>query len=87
MKMKQSGMKRRMAVLGCSMVMMFLGLVVVSPASSYKKTKTADRAVEIAKRARDKVEQNGKRLKDVIPCHVQGLCRADCCTSKADRYP
>lgn len=63
MKTAKRGMKRAMVVLGYSLVMMVFWLVVASPASSYTKTETADRAVQIAKRARDKVELNGKRLK------------------------
>ena len=52
---------RELTVIGLTIIVLLLASV--SDASTYPKTRSGDRAVEIAKQARDRVERNGKRLK------------------------
>ena len=52
---------RRLTVIG--LTMFALSLAPISDASTYPETQSGDRAVEIAKQARDRVERNGKSLK------------------------
>jgi len=54
---------RRLTVIGCGLIMIVLALAPVSYATAYSETSSGDRAVDIAKKARDRVERNGKRLK------------------------
>ena len=52
-----------LSVVGGGLIISVLCLEPVSDASTYPETQSGDRAVEIAKQARDRVERNGKRLK------------------------
>ena len=54
---------RCLTILGCGLIMIVLALAPISYATAYSETRSGDRAVEIAKKARDRVERNGKRLK------------------------
>ena len=63
MKMIIGKIDRRLAVVGGGLFIFLLAFSSTSHALPYSETKSGDRAVEIAKQARDRVERNGKRLK------------------------
>lgn len=63
MKMTIKNIDRQLTIIGCGLVVLVLLLTPLSHATPYSETKSGDRAVEIAKQARDRVERNGKRLK------------------------
>jgi len=63
MKMTIKNIDQKLAIIGCGLVVLVLLLSPLSHATPYSETKSGDRAVEIAKQARDRVERNGKRLK------------------------
>jgi len=62
MKITMKRMDRRLTVIGCGLAMLVLGLTPLSHATPHSKAKSADRAVDIARQARDRVERNGKQL-------------------------
>jgi len=78
---------RRLTVIGCGLIMIVLALAPVSYATAYSETSSGDRAVDIAKKARDRVERNGKRLKASSHSLFKEFAERTVDITEAHRYP